>query len=59
MFVAKKWMKAKDLSRDQYFVYKNIKFKTSMLRSDLCDYGDEYIVEKEEITVKGETMLRK
>ena len=52
-------MKAKDLSRDQYFVYKNIKFKTSMLRSDLCDYGDEYIVEKEEITVKGETMLRK
>ena len=25
-----------------------------MLRSDLCDYSDVYIVVKEEITVKGD-----
>ena len=26
---------------------KNIKFKTSMIRSSLCDYNDTYIVVKE------------
>ena len=28
----------------QYSVHKNIRFKTSMLRSDLCHYNDAYIV---------------
>ena len=32
---------------------KNIKFKTSMWRSDLCDYSDAYIVVKATITVDG------
>ena len=30
---------------------KNIRFKNSMLRSDLCDYSDAYIVVKETVTV--------
>ena len=31
---------------------KQIKFKTSMLRSDLCDFRDAYIVVKGDITLK-------
>ena len=45
-FVTKKWVKLNDLSSGQYLVNKNIRFKTSMLRSDLCDYSDKYIVVK-------------
>ena len=53
-FVTNKWIKVNDLSSGQYFVDKNMKFKTSMLRSDLCDYSDAYIVVKWRITVKGD-----
>ena len=35
-----------DLSNGQYSINKNIRFKTSMLRSDLCDYSDVYIFVK-------------
>ena len=35
-----------DLSSDLYSVNKNIRFKIIMLRSDLCDYSDAYIVVK-------------
>ena len=35
-----------DLSSDLYSVNKNIRFKIVMLRSDLCDYSDAYIVVK-------------
>ena len=38
--VTKKWIEVYDLSSGQYSVNKNIRFKTSMLRSDLCDYSD-------------------
>ena len=34
------------LSSGKYSVNKNIRFKTSLLRSDLCDYSDAYIVVK-------------
>ena len=37
-----------------YSVNKNIRFKTSILRSELCDYSDSYIVIKGRITVEGE-----
>ena len=46
MFVARKWIAINDLSIGHYSVNKNIRFKTSMLRSDLCDYSDAYIVVK-------------
>ena len=39
------------LTSGQYSINKNIRFKTSMLRSDLCDYSDAYIIVKGRITV--------
>ena len=47
-FVTKKWTEVNDLSGGQYFVN-----KTSMLRSDLRDYSDAYIVVKGRIAVAG------
>ena len=37
---------------------KNIRFKTSMLRSDFCDYSDAYIVVKRTITVEGNNVAK-
>ena len=42
-----------DLSGHQYSVNKHIRFKTTMLRSNLCDYSDAYVVLKWRITVTG------
>ena len=42
-------------SNGQYSVNKNIRFKTLMLRSDLCDYGNAYIVVKWRVTVEGDS----
>ena len=50
-FVTKKWIKVYDQSRGSYSVNKEIRIKTSMLRSDLYDYSDAYIVVKRAITV--------
>ena len=53
-FITKKWVKVYDQSGsadDRYKPNKQIRFKTSMLRSDLCDYSDAYIVVKEDITL--------
>ena len=49
----KKWIEVNDLSNGQYSVNKYVRFKTSMLRSDLCDYSDAYIVVKETVNVEG------
>ena len=53
-FVTIKWIEANDLSSGQYSVNKNIRFKTSLLISDLSDYSDAYIVVKGTITVEGD-----
>ena len=45
-FLTKRWVVVTDLSSGQYSVNKNLKSKTSMLRSYLCDYSDAYIVVK-------------
>ena len=50
-FVTKKWIEVYDQSRGNYNVNKEIRIKTSMLRSDLCDFSDAYIVVKGDITV--------
>ena len=50
-FVSKKWIEVYDQSRGNYNVNKEIRIKTSMLRSDLCDYSDAYIVVKGTIDV--------
>ena len=50
-FTTKKWVEIFDQSGGIYSVNKEIRIKTSMLRSDLCDYSDAYIVVKGTITV--------
>ena len=50
-FVTKKWVEVYDQSEKNYNVNKEIRIKTSMLKSDLCDYSDAYIVVKGTITV--------
>ena len=42
-----------DQSGETYNTNKQMRFKTSMLRSDLCDYSDAYIVAKGTITVSA------
>ena len=44
-FVTRKYIKI-NLLNGQYSVNKNVRFKTPILRSDLCDYSDVYIVDK-------------
>ena len=54
-FITKnKWIELHDQSgyaKNRYNPDKQIRFKTLMLRSDLCDYSDAYMVVKENITV--------
>ena len=40
-------------SSNMYNKNKSIRFKTPMLRSDLCDYSDAYILVNSTITVTG------
>ena len=50
-FVLRVWIEVNDLSGGQYFANKKVKFKTPLLRSDICDYSDAYITVKERISV--------
>ena len=50
-FVTKKWIEVYDQSEGNYNVNKEIRIKTSMLRSDFSDFSDAYIVVKGDITV--------
>ena len=43
-FVTRKWIEVNYLSGDQYSVNKNVRFKTSIVILDLCDYSNAYIV---------------
>ena len=54
-FVTKKWIEVYDQSEGNYSPNKEIRIKTSMLRSDLCDFSDAYIVVKGNITVTKKT----
>ena len=47
-FITKKWIEVHDQSGETYNTNKQIRFKTSMLRSDLCDYSDAYIDVKDD-----------
>ena len=50
-FRTKNWVEVNDESRGTYNVNSQTKFKTSMLRSSLCDYSDAYILVSATITV--------
>ena len=57
-FITKKWVVIHDQSGsvdNRYKPSKRIRFKTSMLRSDLCDCSDAYIVVKENIILTKQT----
>ena len=46
IFATKKWIEVYDRSEENYNVNKEIRIKTSMLRFDLYDFNDAYIVAK-------------
>ena len=52
-FRTKNWVEINDESRGTYSVNRQIIFKTSMLRSSLCDYSDACILVKGNITVNN------
>ena len=52
-FLTKKWIEVYDQSEGNYNVNKEIRIKTSILRSALCDFSDPYTV------VKGDTTITK
>ena len=49
-FRTRNWVEINDESRGTY-TSNDIKFKTTMLRSNLCDYADTYIIVKGTITI--------
>ena len=51
-FRTRNWVEINDESRGTY-TSNDIKFKTTMLRSNLCDYADAYILVKGTITITG------
>ena len=52
-FRTKNWVEINDESRGTYNVNSHIKFKTTMLKSSLCDYSDAYILVKGTISVNN------
>ena len=52
-FRTKIWVEINDESRGTYNVNSQIKLKTTMLKSSLCDYSDAYIIVKGSITVNN------
>ena len=52
-FKTKNWVEINDDVRAAYSPNKQIRFKTLMLRSSLCDYSDAYILVKGNITVNN------
>ena len=46
-FRTKSWVEINDDRRGVYNVNSQTEFKTTMLRSNLCDYADAYILVKE------------
>ena len=51
-FRARNWVEINDESRGIY-ANGDIKFKTTMLRSNLCDYADSYTLVEGTITITG------
>ena len=52
-FRTRNWVEINDESRGTY-TSNDIKFKTTMLRSNLCDYVDAYILVKGTIAITGD-----
>ena len=52
-FRTNNWVEINDESRGTYNVNTQIKIKTTMLKSSLCDYSDACILVKGKITITG------
>ena len=52
-FRTKNWIEINDDIRGVYSPNKQIRFKTAMLRSSLCDFSDAYILVEGNITVNN------
>ena len=52
-FRTKSWTEINYQSRGPYHNNSDIRFKTTMLKSSLCDYSDAYILVKGRITITG------
>ena len=52
-FGTKDWIEINDQSRGVYNTNSDIRFKTTMLKSSLCDYSDAYIFVKGRILITG------
>ena len=52
-FRTKNWNEINDQSRGVYNTNSDVRFKTAMLKSSLCDYSDVYILAKERIKITG------
>ena len=52
-FRTRNWVEINDEARGTYSHNKQIKFKTSMVRSSLCAFSDAYILGKWNITVNN------
>ena len=52
-FRTRNWVEINDESRGTYNANSQIKFKTTMLKSSLCDYSDAYILIKGTISVNN------
>ena len=50
-FRTKNWVEIDDESKESYNTGSDIKFKTTMLRSNLCDYADVYILVNGRVTI--------
>ena len=52
-FITQKWVKMNDEPKGIYSINSDISFKTTMLKSSLCDYSNAYILVKGAITITG------
>ena len=52
-FRTKKWIEINYQSRGTFNTNIDIRFKTTMLKTSLCDYSDTYILVKGRITIAG------
>ena len=52
-FRIKNWVEINDESKELYNANSDIRFKATMLRSNLCDYTDAYILVKGTMTTTG------
>ena len=55
-FRTKNWIEIKDQSRGVYNTNSDIRFKTTVIKSSLCDYSDAYILVKGRITIAGDAV---